>query len=326
MALKTVFNPISSNIDFVGDGDVVGPSSSTDTAVARFDGTTGKLLKNTSAVTITDGGATFIDATADAVQLKVQGHSTQTSDIVVIEKSDTTDLFRVSNTQVISEASLLARATTDSILVRASAADTTVNVRMDSRNGGSNGKNFDMQATSGGLWKLNDDTAAGTRIQVNPDGQVNMAFQPSFFAFKGTSTTGQSSGSSVDVVFGTEDFDVTGNYNNTTGVFTAPVAGKYTFSACVIIAIDGATSITLARIQFVRAGSVAVTYRANQISLSSAAVMTNHYSVGTITISMAASDTIKVQAVATTSGGTGSWTIDGDGTVRQTYFCGHMLS
>ena len=36
-------------------GDVVGPGSSTDNAIARYDGTTGKLLQNSS-VTITDGG------------------------------------------------------------------------------------------------------------------------------------------------------------------------------------------------------------------------------------------------------------------------------
>lgn len=40
-----------------GTGDVVGPASSTDEAVARFDGTTGKLLQNTSALTLSDAGA-----------------------------------------------------------------------------------------------------------------------------------------------------------------------------------------------------------------------------------------------------------------------------
>lgn len=39
-----------------GSGDVVGPSSAADNAVARFDATTGKLLQN-SAVLITDAGA-----------------------------------------------------------------------------------------------------------------------------------------------------------------------------------------------------------------------------------------------------------------------------
>jgi len=40
-----------------GTGDVVGPASATDNAVARFDGTTGKLIQN-SVVTISDTGAT----------------------------------------------------------------------------------------------------------------------------------------------------------------------------------------------------------------------------------------------------------------------------
>lgn len=39
-----------------GSGDVDGPASSTDNAVARFDGTTGKLIQN-STVTISDAGA-----------------------------------------------------------------------------------------------------------------------------------------------------------------------------------------------------------------------------------------------------------------------------
>jgi hypothetical protein len=39
-----------------GDGDVVGPASSTDNAVVRFDGTTGKLIQNSTAI-LTDAGA-----------------------------------------------------------------------------------------------------------------------------------------------------------------------------------------------------------------------------------------------------------------------------
>jgi hypothetical protein len=38
-----------------GSGDVLGPASSTDNAIARFDGTTGKIVQN-SAVTISDAG------------------------------------------------------------------------------------------------------------------------------------------------------------------------------------------------------------------------------------------------------------------------------
>ena len=44
-----------SDFETVSSGDVDGPASSTDEAVARFNGTTGKLLQN-SVVTITDAG------------------------------------------------------------------------------------------------------------------------------------------------------------------------------------------------------------------------------------------------------------------------------
>lgn len=42
--------------------------------------------------------AKFIDGSADAIQLTVQGNGTQTSDIFVAEKSDGTDLLEVTNT------------------------------------------------------------------------------------------------------------------------------------------------------------------------------------------------------------------------------------
>lgn len=54
-----------------GSGDVVGPASATDNAVARFDGTTGKLLQNSTA-TLSDGGALTLPAgTAAAPSLKI---------------------------------------------------------------------------------------------------------------------------------------------------------------------------------------------------------------------------------------------------------------
>ena len=42
-----------------GSGDVSGPASSTDNAVARFDGSTGKILQN-SGVLISDGGIYYL--------------------------------------------------------------------------------------------------------------------------------------------------------------------------------------------------------------------------------------------------------------------------
>ena len=48
-----------------GSGDVTGPASSTDNAIVRFDGTTGKVIQNSSA-TIDDNGRTVISSNTDS--------------------------------------------------------------------------------------------------------------------------------------------------------------------------------------------------------------------------------------------------------------------
>lgn len=57
-----------------GSGDVVGPSSSTDNAVARYDSTTGKLLQN-SLVTVNDAGSIALPSsqTVDGRDVSVDG-------------------------------------------------------------------------------------------------------------------------------------------------------------------------------------------------------------------------------------------------------------
>jgi hypothetical protein len=51
-------------------GDVYGPASATDNAIARYDGTTGKIIQN-SAVTIADDGATVIAANSSSDGLRI---------------------------------------------------------------------------------------------------------------------------------------------------------------------------------------------------------------------------------------------------------------
>ena len=57
-----------------GGGDVVGAASSTDNAIARFDGVTGKLLKNSSVI-VTDAGNVGIGATAPLTLLQLEGEN-----------------------------------------------------------------------------------------------------------------------------------------------------------------------------------------------------------------------------------------------------------
>lgn len=79
------FNPFTGRLDYyqsgsAGSGDVVGPASSTDNAIARFDGTTGKLIQN-SGVTISDTdvltAAQIIDSGLTASRVVVSDGSKQ---------------------------------------------------------------------------------------------------------------------------------------------------------------------------------------------------------------------------------------------------------
>jgi hypothetical protein len=52
----------AANVAISATGDVVGPASATDNAIARFDGTTGKLIQN-SGITIADGATGALSGT-----------------------------------------------------------------------------------------------------------------------------------------------------------------------------------------------------------------------------------------------------------------------
>ena len=69
-------------------GDVYGPASATDTAVALFDGTTGKLIKN-SVMTIAADGATVISANSSSDGLRIT--QVGTGNAIVVEDSANPD-------------------------------------------------------------------------------------------------------------------------------------------------------------------------------------------------------------------------------------------
>lgn len=77
-------------------GDVVGPSSATDNAIVRMDGSTGKLVQN-STPTISDAGAVDVAAaTASAIPLTVRSTDNSTTNpIFNVESSNGTDIIYV---------------------------------------------------------------------------------------------------------------------------------------------------------------------------------------------------------------------------------------
>lgn len=71
--------PVGPGGDGSSSGDVVGPTTATDNAVARFNGTTGELIQN-SAVAISDAGAM---TGVRSIQL-TDGTNTVTLSVVVV--------------------------------------------------------------------------------------------------------------------------------------------------------------------------------------------------------------------------------------------------
>ena len=97
-----------------GTGDVVGPASSTDNAIVRFDGTTGKLIQN-SGITIADGATGSLSGTNTGDQnifstIAVSGQS----NVVADSTSDTLTLVAGTNITITTDAS------TDSITISSS--------------------------------------------------------------------------------------------------------------------------------------------------------------------------------------------------------------
>jgi hypothetical protein len=93
-------------------------------------------------------------------------------------------------------------------------------------------------STSSGLAMTSDNSGAialqnagTTGLNIDASGRSTTPLQPAFSASFSTSYT-QSSGVQL-VPFNAENFDIGSNFNTGTSAFTAPVAGKYLFTAYI---------------------------------------------------------------------------------------------
>ncbi len=167
-------------------------------------------------------------------------------------------------------------------------ADGSVSAPSISHSGDSNtGRYF-------GTDEINDVTAGAVAHKIDSAGRNTYPKQPCFLASAGVSNvTGD--GTNYTVIFDNEQFDVASNYNPTTGIFTAPIAGKYLFRARVLLS-GLLTTHTTQSLQLDVTPSVLHT-----VIFSSNPFTTNTLEVSGL-VNMAANDTAKV--ILTISGGT----------------------
>jgi hypothetical protein len=165
---------------------------------------------------------------------------------------------------------------------------------------------------------VNNNTA-NTNFNPNNTGQpLLQPTQPAFsvnLSANATNVTGD--GTVYTIIFDSVLKDQTSSYNNGTGVFTAPVTGKYLFQA-TCLASGGATQ-TSAIFNLVATGITTGLATLNPFPIENAATFTVS---GSCIISMTAGDT--ASCTMTISGGAKTSTVGGSASPI-TYFGGYLL-
>lgn len=78
--------------------------------------------------------------------------------------------------------------------------------------------------------------------RLNVSGEITEPKQPRFLAYRSSTLTNVIGGGVYTIICDTEVEDIGGNYNNTTGIYTCSVAGRFTFMGAVRMDDIGATN------------------------------------------------------------------------------------
>lgn len=178
-------------------------------------------------------------------------------------------------------------------------------------------RNSSLSLSSASATYLNKN---GPYISVSTSGEVTEKFQPSFLAMN-TATDANVTGDDTlyTVIFDSEIIDKSSDYNNSTGIFIAPITGLYLLSASVYLTGFDSTH-EYGSIWLVTSNG---TYWGDYILLVSNTLQGQIAQV-TAVADMDAGDIAYIGAEA----GTGNKVVDvyGSATYRATYFSGTLLN
>ncbi len=107
-----------------------------------------------------------------------------------------------------------------------------------------NADNYNLGGmTSTGIVKYDGTTlVSSTTAKIDSSNRQTNTSQPAFSAYKSSTTTNVTGdGTTYTIICDTEVFDQASNYDNGTGIFTAPVTGRYFFTASAFV--NGGTVI-----------------------------------------------------------------------------------